>query len=152
MRDGVDVHQGDDPRVVNLNARDRVINDQAAPLRIDRRRLLENCEHALDQPDAPVGLGRRQAEAAPSCRGPRADVPELDDVLGRAAELIAAREDGPDGLADRAVVWVSTPAASLLSQSGQTIALCSQAVSISCRSSGERAPTKRVDERRRYPS
>jgi hypothetical protein len=68
--------------------------------------LVENPEYALDEPDAPIRLGRRQPEASPSSRWPRADVLEFGDVLGRAAKLVAAREEDPDGLADPAVVWV----------------------------------------------
>lgn len=106
MRQSVDVHNGHYPRVVDMDAHNRMTHHQAAPLRVDRRRLLEHRKHALDQPDAPVGFGGSEAEASPRCRGPRADVPELDDVLGRAAELVAAREQGADGLSDSAVVWV----------------------------------------------
>ncbi|HEY9404632.1 MAG TPA: hypothetical protein VIQ24_18385 [Pyrinomonadaceae bacterium] len=39
--------------------------DQTTPLRVDHRRLIENLEHALDQPDTAVGLGGGEAEASP---------------------------------------------------------------------------------------
>ena len=91
---------------MNLNARDGVTHDQAAPLRVDRRRLLQNREDPFDQPDAPVGLRGREAEPSPRRRRPRADVSELYNVLGRAAELVSARQEGADGLSDCAVVGV----------------------------------------------
>ena len=90
MCDSVDIHHPDYSRVMDLYADDRVIHYEATPLRVHRRRLLKHSENALDQPNAAVGLDGRETEATPCRRGPRADVPEFDYVLGSSTELVAA--------------------------------------------------------------
>jgi hypothetical protein len=59
VRDGVDVHHANNPGVVNLDARDGVVHDQASPLKVNRRRFIRDSEDAFDQPDASLGLLNR---------------------------------------------------------------------------------------------
>jgi hypothetical protein len=69
---------------MNLNSGDRIVHDQAAPLRVNRWRLLKDRKDAFDQPHAPLGLYGREAETTPCCRRPGANVPEFYYILRRA--------------------------------------------------------------------
>jgi hypothetical protein len=49
VRDGVHVHSGDDPRVVDLNAGDAMSHEQPAPLVVDRGAIGEEAVEAFDE-------------------------------------------------------------------------------------------------------
>lgn len=100
----MDTHHAYNPSVMNLNSGNGIVHNQPSPLRVNRRRLLQDRKDAFDQPDPAVGFRNRETEPA-SCRHqPGADVPELNDILRSATELVSALRENADGLSDCAVI------------------------------------------------
>ncbi len=55
--DAVDVHGGNDPRVVNLNSHDLMLHYERAPLIKDVWMIGENTQETICKPQVTVGMG-----------------------------------------------------------------------------------------------
>ena len=91
---------------MDLNSSHRIVHDQAVPLRVNRRCLLQDREDTFGQSDSAVSLRNSQAEASPCCRRPGADVPKLDYVLWSATKLTTPSHKNADCLSDCAVIGI----------------------------------------------
>ena len=82
----VNVHNGDQPRVINLDALDSVVVNDAFPRGVDRWYIGQQGQGILDAGELPQRFLRREAESVP-VGGAGRDIPKLRNVLG-------TKEDG----------------------------------------------------------
>jgi Fe2+ transport system protein FeoA len=105
VRDSVDVHRRHEARVMGFLAGDTVCHDEPTPLRIDLIRVGQSKNRALDTSENSVSLGRSEAESV-ALDGPRADCPQLDEILRGHADAIALFAEPGNRLASFSVLWV----------------------------------------------
>jgi len=94
--DSMDLHRGDQSCIMGGSTRNLTIDDQRLPSRINRRRLRQQDEHALQA---------RQFRRGPRWRhpkpvlgyGPGSDRPQLDQILGNDVEYCALFRQSLDG-------------------------------------------------------
>ena len=74
------LHRGNDFRVVNFYAWDRMIDDLLAPVSVNFLRVGQNVKNRFDFREFGIGLSNRKAKAVFIKRA-RADIPKLRNIL-----------------------------------------------------------------------
>ncbi len=82
-----------------------VKNDDATPLDVDSLAIGQAPELRFNDPGPLVGLGHRQAEAV-LCQRPGADIPELDQILGGVAQLLASANQSLTSASNDSIIRV----------------------------------------------
>jgi hypothetical protein len=98
-------HGRDEPCIVYLHSSHRVPNNQPTPFDMDAFAVGQKPESGFDYPGSRIDLDNRQTKAVP-VDWPGANVPELDQILRREAQLLATGEQCFYGSADDPVIGI----------------------------------------------
>ena len=90
-RDGVDVHSGNEARIMDVYARYAVGDHEIVPLAIDGRCVVDQRENRLQAGYIPFCLGQAESQSV-ALRRACSHAPELDDVLREDAEPVLAAQ------------------------------------------------------------
>ena len=89
-------HDGDQTSVEGLSTDDVVGLDEASPVLVDRRHVLDDREHGRNPVDVSGGLSDGQAKPV-RCGGTSGHAPELDQVLRANADAAPRDHQALDG-------------------------------------------------------
>jgi hypothetical protein len=103
--DAVNQHGRYEPCVVYLHSSHRVPNNQPSPFNMDTFAVGQKPESGFDQLGSRIGLDNRQTKAVP-LDWPGANVPELDQILRRVAQVLATGQQYFHGSADDPVIGI----------------------------------------------
>ena len=98
--DAVDVHGGNEPCVMHLNAGDGVSNEELAPDEMHCGIVGKHWDLAFDHSRPSISLMGSQAKAV-AIQRPRQNVPELSEILRGVAGEIARCKQKIDGTNDK---------------------------------------------------
>ena len=90
-RDGVDVHGGNEARIMDVYARYALGPDEMTPLTVDVRGVVDQRENRLQAGYIPFCLGQAESQSVALGRA-GSHAPELDDVLREDAEPALAAQ------------------------------------------------------------
>ena len=103
--DAMDVHRCHQLCIVDLDAQNTVLDDQAFPLSINRRRVWQDRQEPLDFLNLSKGQCNGESEAVVGC-GPGSDIPKLGNILEREIYRLAGFEQLCDTLNGYGVAWM----------------------------------------------